>query len=237
MGRIYFSTEDYKNAHSYVKIWLREIIKVKEANIPDQEKKLRRLPQAYYAMAECFFHLAMDKKDTKDNKQEFEEAIKYIDLAIKEAEDNAEHNRDYITYLSVKAYYLLRMESYKNCIDICDEILRLDNRYLPSYVHRQEAYYHLRMAQEVIDDYYHAIEIQPNYPKTYILAVKVFLIYKQYQDAEDVIKRADEAGVKSNELKFQQLRLKMQTTQNSIATQQVGSVSYTHLTLPTISSV
>lgn len=215
MGRIYFSIEDYKNAYSHVKIWLGEIIKVKEANIPNQEKKLRRLSQAYYAMAECLFHLAMDKKDIEDNKQAFEEAIKYIDFAIKESEGNAEHNRDFITYLSVKAYYLLRMKNYKHCIDICDKILRLDDRYFPSYVHRQEAYYHLRMAQEVIDDYYRAIEIYPIYPRPYIFAVKVFINYGQYDDAKGVLKRAEEAKVESNELKFQKLRLKMEASQNA----------------------
>ncbi len=207
MSRIYIKMDDYKNAYTHIKIWLEEILKVKEATTPQDQKKIKRLSYAYYAMSQCFYHLGMEKDN---NKEEFEKCIKYVDLAIK-AEGKG---RDLNNYLSAKAFALLKMKDHKRCIDVCDEVLSIDDKYFPAYVYRQESYYHLRMAQEVIDDYYHAIEIYPSYSKPYILAVKVFLIYDQFEEAKGVFKRAEEENVESNGLKYQKLRLTMQASEN-----------------------
>lgn len=210
MASAYFGMEDYKDAYPHIKIWIEEVLKAREENMPEQDGKLTSLFSAYMAMAECLFGLAMDETDANENKGDIERIIQYTDLAIKEAKD-LDH---LIMALSAKSHYLLRMGSAKHCIDVCDEILRLDKEYFPAYLCRQEAYYKLGMAQEVIDDYYRAIEIFPGAPQPYIFAVKVFLVYREYEAAKKVLERADEEKVESNELKLQKLRLKVRTLQD-----------------------
>ena len=94
------------------------------------------------------------------------------------------------------------------CIDVCDKIIAMDSNYFPAYVHRQEAFYNLKMGKEVIDDFYRAVEIYNGYPRLYILAVNVLIAFERYDEAKSVIDRAKEANLESNELKYQELRLK-----------------------------
>lgn len=207
MSRAYIENENYEKADPYIKIWIEEILKATDDGSEEAKRKLRRLPYAYYLMSKCYFKYSLEKED---GKEELEQCIKYLDLAI-EAE---EKGNDIFMYLSEKASTLLKIQAYELCIDVCDEMLRIDEGYFPAYIYRQEAYFNLEMWQEVIDDYYKALEIYPGNAKPYILAVKTFLIYDQYEDAEGIINRAIEAKVESNELEFQKLKIERMKTKN-----------------------
>ncbi|WP_163215921.1 tetratricopeptide repeat protein [Clostridium thermarum] len=201
ISRVHLAMRDYKKAFPYVEQWLEEILKAKDQGGEDTVKKLRRLPYAYYAMSECYHSFAEEKGfDTEDSEQ----CLKYLDLAI-EAEGKG---YDLISYLSAKAQVLLKKGDNKACIDVCDEILRINNEYFPAYIYRQEAYYNLKMAREVVDDYFRAVEIYKGYARIYLLAVKVYIEYEQYTDASKVINSAKEAGVESNELAFLEIKIR-----------------------------
>lgn len=208
MSRVYLATEDHKKAFPYVKVWLEEILKTEDDGTKEKQARLRRLPYAYYAMYECYYNFAKEKDNDEEN---ISQCFKYLDLCIG-AEGSG---NDIIMYLSAKAKLLLKLEDNKGCIDVCDEILRINSEYFPAYMYRQEAYFNLRMGREVIDDYYKAIEIYPAYAKAYILAVKVYINYDRYEDALEVIKRAKDTGVESNELSFQELKVKRITAESN----------------------
>lgn len=212
ISRTYITMENYEKAYPFVKVWLGEILKAQGDDSEKAKTKLRRLAFAYYAMAMCFYHFGTQQDHSKDRKEaDLDKYIKYIDLAI-EAEGNG---RDLVRYLSAKAHDVLKLEKYELCMDVCDRIVSIDKGFFPAYVYRQEAAYNLRMAQEVIDDYYSAIEIYPKYAKPYVFAAKVFIIYDQYEDAMGVVKRAKEAEVESSEMIFQELRIKRMTTEST----------------------
>ena len=66
--------------------------------------------------------------------------------------------------------------------DVCDRILEQDKGYLPALLTRQEAYFELHMAQQVVDDFYAIKDIYAGLAKPYELAAEVFHIYRQHKD-------------------------------------------------------
>ncbi|MCM1467227.1 MAG: tetratricopeptide repeat protein [Alistipes sp.] len=90
---------------------------------------------------------------------------------------------------------LLEAKSYEKSVDVCDSLLKLNNQFYPAYLVRQEAYFNLRRAQEVINDYHNAVNIFAGYNQPYLYAMIVFTIYNQYQDAKNVIDKAKENNV------------------------------------------
>jgi len=206
LTRTYMVMEDYEKAYPCAKIWLEEILKAKdkvkdEENICDEDKKIvRRLPLAYYFIAKCYYSFAQTKKD----ESYIDKCMEYFDLAIETETDVA----DLLRFLLEKAQMYLELGKNELCIDVCDKIIAMDSNYFPAYVHRQEAFYNLKMGKEVIDDFYRAVEIYNGYPRLYILAVNVLIAFERYDEAKSVIDRAKEANLESNELKYQELRLK-----------------------------
>ncbi len=198
MSRAYMGLEDYEKGFYCNQKWLGEILKTKDDGTREIKRRLERLGLAYYFMARCHYEFAMKK----ENKEDMNQCIYYIDLAI-EAEQN---KMNVLQYMASKAQCLLEFKEDKKCIDVCDEILREEKRYYPAYLLRQEAYFNLKMASEVIDDYFNAIQIYPGNVKPYILAARVYMIYNRYEDVAAVIKRAKDAGIESNELLFLELQ-------------------------------
>lgn len=211
MSCTYLQMKNYKEAYPYVRTWINELLKKQEEKKSTSQKELDQLADAYYALSICLFYTDKDltSDDSGNNRKEFKEYVKYIDCAINMVKDH----QALIRYLLLKAYYLLDMKDYKGCIDVCDELIRLHNECMSAYIYRQESYYHLRMFKEVIKDYKQAIRIDYRYSRPYIFSVKAFLDQKQYEMAQEVLKQAYKASVDSQELKFQNLRLKMQTAQ------------------------
>jgi tetratricopeptide (TPR) repeat protein len=201
MSRIYLELEDYEKAFPFVQKWLEEILKTKDDGTIEIRKRLQRLGLAYFFMGKCYFYFAMKKENSKEDMDQF---FKFIDLAV-EVEEN---NGFLLQYLLEKAQILLSIKEDKLCIDACTEIIRRDKGYYPAYLIRQEAYFNLQMGEEVIDDYYNAVEIYPGNVAPYLFAIRVYQIYGQYEDAAAAINRAKEAEIESRELLLIELKNK-----------------------------
>lgn len=103
---------------------------------------------------------------------------------------------------------MMEAKSYEKAVDICDSLLKLNNQFYPAYLTRQEAYFHLRRAQEVINDYHNAVNIFAGFHQPYKYAMEVFIIYNQYQDAKNVIERAKENKVEfTNQMKLFEVKV------------------------------
>ena len=96
--------------------------------------------------------------------------------------------------MSSLAQVWLSMKEYEKAVDECEAVFALDAGYYPAYLTRQEAYFEMRNAQGVVDDYHRAVEIYPGHYKPYLMAIQVFLIYDQYDDAKQTLDRALEPG-------------------------------------------
>lgn len=187
-ARAYFNAKQYEKAAVHFKEWLEAIRREEPKTKEEREAIPLRL-----AAALSFLGSTYQKMGGKDP-QNYKTALDYVEEAYKEESS--------IRYLHQKASLLLEMRRYQDCVDVCDKILEEESQYFPAVVIRQEAYYNLRAGQEVIDDFYRALEIYKFYPKMYELAARVFFIYHQYDDAMNILKRADEAQMTSHELAY-----------------------------------
>lgn len=186
IGRFYYNLSEFDEARQHFEAWIKSI----RSETPQDEEEEQALPgrflKAYSLLA------ASDQKLGDSDPKYYDEALTAIDQALAYIEDNGA--------LQQKADILLHMERYRESVDICDQILENDSRYLPALVTRQDAYFHLRCAQEVIDDFYKIKEIFPYIPKTYELPAEVFYIYRQYDDVQSILDQAKENETSSLKL-------------------------------------
>lgn len=103
-------------------------------------------------------------------------------------------------YLLHKLTLLRDIREDRKVIDVCEQMIRLDSSFFWAYSYMQEAYENLRMAQEVVDTFYRAKKIYAGNSEIYLRAVRVFLAYRQYQDALGILRQAEEAGAMNPEL-------------------------------------
>lgn len=192
----YFKLKRYEEALTYYRKYLEAVM----ASEREEDEKHAKEVQAHWYLADCLYQ--MERRE--EGEQEMKAAV--------------EAAQDVRTRLDVKRYLAdkyLSFREYEKAIEVCDEILEELEEYYPAYLIRQEACYHLRKAQQVVDDYYKAIGIYAGYDGPYIFAAKIFFDYDQYQDARGVIERARENQVEfSARLRFEEARILRMTAQN-----------------------
>ena len=76
----------------------------------------------------------------------------------------------------------------------------IDKEYFWTYTFYQKAFYELRIARGVIENFYRAQEIFPYYPKMYELVAQVYFDFDEYKTVQDIIKQAKEYEVNSEHL-------------------------------------
>lgn len=179
-GRLLYRMERQEEAIPHLQQWLKLVKALQDDGTEETRKRMARHGSACYLLSGCYYSSGRQKE---------------AEEALHEAVEAAESTRDRLEYMQYLSNILLWTKQYERSVDVCDQILGEDEQYYPAYLTRQEACYHLRKAQQVVDDYYCAIRIYPGYYKPYLLAAQVFFNYEQYQDARGVIDRARENNV------------------------------------------
>lgn len=110
-------------------------------------------------------------------------------------------------FLMQKMLFLRNLKEYRRMVDLCEEILRLDPSCFWACSYLQEAYESLRMAQDVVDTFYRAKRIYAGNAQVYLRALRVFLDYQQYEDAQGIIRQAEEAGAMNQELRVKKIQV------------------------------
>ena len=198
-GRTYHMKEQFEEARPYLEKWLQqlnELILRAEAGeeLTDKEKeRIKRKAFCYYMNASCL-----------ENVGEEENACDYYVEAIKEMKENIDGDM-YSSEMNELLFYqenygklLHKMTRYEEAMEVWNEMIDSYDFCIPAYIHRQETAYETRDAQLVIDDYYIIIRDYPSYAKAYYLAAKVFYIYDQYKDVDEILERAEENGIESD---------------------------------------
>lgn len=175
--------------------------------IPDEKERTPKMAQAHRILGVCFF----DMGNRESGERETRTAL--------EMETDERGRLDCKSYLANK---YLSFEEYERAVEECDEILAADEDYYPAYLVRQEACYHLKRGQQVVDDYYRAIALYPGYDKPYLYAAMIFYNYSQYKDAMGVIERARENKVEfSPKLYFQEVKISRMLAESAEERQEV----------------
>lgn len=198
--RLYLANDDYEKAYPWAKEWLYQIENSEDDGSKEIKKRKNRLSLAHFSLGVCVWEIAV-KNDTV--KEDEDEAVSFIQKSIEE-EDNQLVK---LSYMEQLARFYLAAEEYEKCVDKCTEIIKLDSGFFPAYVHRQKAYFELRHAREVIEDYYACIDIYPEFVPPYILAAEVFYAFEQYDDVGSVIEKAKEYNIDSDALELYRIRI------------------------------
>lgn len=200
--RLYLASDNYEMARPWADKWLRLIEESEDDGSKEMKKRKNRLSLAHFSIGVCIWEDEYKQEKEEKKKDVISRVIYYLEKAIAE-ESNLMVKFSYMEQL---ARFYLDAKHYVECIEICNEIIEEDRGFFPAYVHRQKANYELKNAKEVIDDYFMCIDIYPAYAQPYILAAEVFYAYDQYDDVEQVIASAKEAGVESDSLELYQIR-------------------------------
>lgn len=169
--------------------------------LPEEPKRISQMAEAYHSLSVCFFETEKPEEGERESRKA---------IAI---ETNKRSRLDWRHYLAGR---YLAFEEYERAVEECDEILAEDEGYYPAYLVRQEAAYHLEKAQQVVDDYYRAIDLFAGYDRPYFYAAMIFYDYSQYQDAIGVIERAKENEVEfSEKLRFLEAQIQRMLAENA----------------------
>ncbi len=196
-GRIYLCMEQYENALPWLERWREKILEMSRQPTKENEKRIKRLGYANYAIACCFSWMGehVDKKY-------YPQAMTYIEEAIRTEKEQRQH----LNCLYIKAEILSKTGKYQQCADVCTALLEDETGFFPAYVLRQEAYLALGMDQKVVDDFYRATRIYPYHARPYELAAKVFMNHHEEKEALDIVAQAEKVSVETDELRLIKLR-------------------------------
>ena len=204
-GRCLYNMKRFEEAIPYLRKWLLIMDELLSADDPagteDIRKKTRRRGYAAFLLAMSYQELSL-VTEQEEKIENWEEAEAWFERAIK----NEENEYARLSYENALAVFYNECKKYEKAVDVCDRILEADRGYYPAYLQRQKAFFELRNAQGVVDDYHSAVEIVANYHVPYVYAAKVFSIFNQYEDVRDVVNRAKEAGAWSCALALYEIK-------------------------------
>lgn len=217
-GRCTLASGDYKSALPFLEKWLTDIIILEDDGTEKYQKKYRRLGYANYTVGMSNFSISVELKKAGN----VEESLKYINLSLKYLEEaiKTEHEeKEIVYYRERKAYVLIQLGENEKAIDVCDEIINEYPEYYPAFCDRQLAFYNLRNGQGVIDNFYGAIEIYAGNAEPYVLAIKAFIGYSQYDDAMKIVNMSKENHIESDDIELQRIIIGIRNnTDNKMST-------------------
>ncbi len=200
--RLYLANDDYENAKPLAQKWLALIEAFEDDGSKEMKKRKNRLSLAHFSLGICTWENEFKKAREEKKDSYVSEIVRYLETAIAEETNHMVK----FSYMEQMARFYLDAKRYEACVEQCNAILEKDRGFFPAYVHRQKAHHELRNAKEVIDDYFACIEIYPAYGPPYVLAAEVFYAFDQYDDVEQVLEAAKEAGIESDALELYRIR-------------------------------
>lgn len=191
MSRFYMVAQDWDKMIEYGQLWL-EAIKEEEKD-PDLQEEVGRIPYRLASAYEIIARGYIGKAEAEEaNAQE------YYSIALEKLDTAIEYDSQAIEFYYRKADIYMKEKEYEKVIQICDKMKELDEEYFWTYTFYQKAFYELRIAREVIENFYRAKEIFPYYPEMYELTAQVYYDFEEYETVKNIINQAKEYDVSSN---------------------------------------
>jgi len=199
-GRNFVSLKQYREALPHLEAWENAIVNLVDNGSKEAKEKKSRYTLSRYLQAICYQELGIEES----KKEYFEKALECLDFDIRIV-DNHNQKRDILT---LKARLYLNLEQGQKSVDICNELIAMDEYYFfQHYLLLQEAYYQLKDGQKVIQTFYKIFDIFPYDVKSYVLTIKTFYSYGQFDDAKRIIEMAREIDRPSNEIDLLEIKV------------------------------
>ena len=194
--------------------WRAGILREEEAG----KERENAIAQSFYLEGKGYILLNREQEETDSQKAQ-EMAQRALD-ALEEAVRRAPEKREVL--MSEMLFYRT-LERYEDMAQLCGRLREMDPSDYWAYFYGQEAYEKLGRAQEVVDSYFEARKIYAGHAEIYERAVKVFLHYRQYGDAQDILDQAQEAGVSSFLLTARRAELLQKTARDEAAVKEADA--------------
>ena len=194
-SRALLNAERYTEADECITKWRKALDNQVTDNEKDENDRKRRIVLSAFFAARCLRIMADNNND---------EALRLKALE-KSAETTVCEEKQVLLQLWLERVSILKdLRHLDDAINLCNDIIEKDSGCFPAYIIRQECNFELKNAGAVLDDYHNVMEMVPNleYGLPYALAAHVFVIYDRYDNAFDIIKRADDNNVKSDYLDY-----------------------------------
>lgn len=136
----------------------------------------------------------------KEEDQNYKEAEVFFDEIIKLDENYAD------AYMR-KAIVLCNMKRYEETIEICNKLNLLDSYNFTGYYQKAVALFELGYYYDAMGQFEESINTYPYYLDSYIYKIRIYLIYNEYDRANEVVAYLDEQGIKSSKLEFYRARI------------------------------
>ncbi|MBR1470474.1 MAG: tetratricopeptide repeat protein [Lachnospiraceae bacterium] len=197
-GRCYLDLKRYEEALPWLHAWEKALKELPDDGSEKYQKRKKTLGYQCFTLADCCFHLAIKGSPHV----QYQDAENYIKMALETEEDRSMR----YPYEDLLARIYLRSGQNRECVELTTAQIDKAPEYLPGYLRRQEAYFNMHNGQGVVDDYHHILDIYRDYYRPYVLAARVFLIYRQLEDTASVLKDAAENHVDHPALRLEELR-------------------------------
>lgn len=186
MARILLETGNFEEGLQMTKIWISNIEHL-TGKEKDYDRKKKRYGFAHFIASMHCLELGMSESCEAYLKRSLELDKDWTDLLM---------------YRERRMSSFLKRKEYEECIREANRAIEESEFFYPAYIYRQEANYHLYRIQQVIDDFYRAIEIDPVQGKPYVTAVKMLLELNLTEDVEKILEIGKHHHVEDPEFRF-----------------------------------
>ena len=204
----YMKEENWEQVRKYAAIWREALFKRN-----DEEDINRMVAEGWLYQAEAAYGMA---KNIPEGEEKRDYWLRETEQAILKAIACDEESM-FVRLTTFLLDVQMEAQAYQAAKQTADKILAVYPNFFMVLSKKQKICYELREAQEVIDLFYQAQDIYMNFGEReilqdyaagfYELAADVFINYQQYEDAEHILKQAEQAEVESPTLKIYKVRL------------------------------
>ncbi len=198
LSAFYFHLARYQECIEECRIWREEVEKrlAEEETEEKEEENYSELIMTYSCQGDALRKTAekLVGRDAvmavyKEAEEAFSQAVFY-DSNFGSKGENLQIRQELLDLLILEG-------EFERAVLLAEEMLAQDDRWFPALVQKQQACYELDRAQEVVDLFDRAKELQIRYAPIYELAARVFIDYEQYEQAQRILQQAEEEKLES----------------------------------------
>lgn len=197
-------------------------VRKKGAEGEEEERMIKRHGLILATIGMSYHDKAIKLLENSDvGKEEYITADEYLCKSteyVNQSLEVEENLRDKIFFQNEAAVIYFDREEYSKCVDMCDETLNVVSEWYAPYMIRQRAFYMMDYSQNVIDDYYSITRIMAenlDNPHIYIYPLMTYIDYGRDDSVRELLKRAEENGVKSPSVDFLKIYFEYNLDQTS----------------------
>ncbi len=192
LGRDYLYTKQHDKALESFNTWLDLINAIPDDDVSEDAKKHKaRYWHANYYIGECYMA-----------KEEYDEARKYLDIAVSEKHEFIDYAYEAICRLEYKR------GRYEECVKVCENVIDSSLNF-EGYMHMAKSFYQLEEPGHAIDCCEYAIRINPYFYEPYCVLLDIYWEYDKIDDVRAVIDRFGKLGYDTDKVEYYKARLLM----------------------------